>query len=337
MNLSRRHLLRQILTIAGAAFVLPPSREWPFEKLFDAKQSNTIMNDDLVAFFENAMIARWELYYTGGAIRAAHDLDTWMKEITKLSQGAQGTDWQKRTLVLLTMSYQLQSCVLRDMMEYTQAQRAYQRAFHVAQELDDPELMSAALARKGVMLIQQERPKEAIIYLHGALDTIDGQSFPRLKGHILQGLSEAYAKTQQTQECWHSLGQAEEMLAQQQQIQERSLVRFNAASVAAQRGIDAVLLQDYQRAITQLDTSLTRYDPTLIRGRARLIAQKAEAYYGLGEIDTCVTTAEEALTLAHAVGASKTIARVKDLHATLTQSHWRKEQSVARLSERLSL
>src|SRR6266702_3834119 len=214
MNLSRRHMLQQIRNIAGAAFVLP-SQEWPFEKPLNAKQSSNLMNGDLVAFFENAMIVRWELYYTGGAIRAAHDLDTWMKEITKLSQGAQGTDWHIRALVLLTMSYQLQSCVLRDMMEYTQAHGAYQRAFHVAQELDDPELMSSALARKGVMLIQQERLKEAILYLHGALDTIDGQSFPRLKGHILQGLSEAYAKTQQMQECWHSLGQAEEMLAQQ--------------------------------------------------------------------------------------------------------------------------
>lgn len=33
-----------------------------------------------------------------------------------------------------------------------------------------------------------------------------------------------------------------------------------------------------------MDKSLTTYDPALIRGRARLLAQKAEAYYGLGYI-----------------------------------------------------
>src|SRR5438094_694497 len=76
MDTSRRNMLRQILNIAGAAFVLP-SQEWQLEKLLNAKQSNNIINGDLVAFFENAMIARWELYYTGGAIRAAHDLDLW--------------------------------------------------------------------------------------------------------------------------------------------------------------------------------------------------------------------------------------------------------------------
>src|SRR5207253_2226826 len=108
------------------------------------------------------------------------------------------------------------------------------------------------------------RPKEAILYLSGALDTIDGQNFPKLKGHILQGMSEAYAKTHQTQECWQSIEQAEEVLGYQEQTQERSLVRFNAASVAAQKGIDAVLLQDHQNAITLLDRSLMTYDPTLI-------------------------------------------------------------------------
>ncbi len=90
-------------------------------------------------------------------------------------------------------------------------------------------------------------------------------------------------------------------------------------------------LHDYERAISLFDKSLTTYNPTLTPGRARLLARKAEAYYGLGEIDSCVTLAEEALTLAHSVGASNTITRVRDLHVSLTLSPWKKERSVARL------
>ena len=80
-----------------------------------------------------------------------------------------------------------------------------------------------------------------------------------------------------------------------------------------------------------IDKSLTKYDPAYIRGRARLLAQKAEAYYGQGFIEDSTATAEEALTLARSVGSSKTITRVRNLNTTLSQSQWRKERSVARL------
>src|SRR5205823_5379859 len=145
-------------------------------------------------------------------------------------------------------------------------------------ELDDVELMAAALARQGVTLIQQERPKEAVTYLSGALDITTTHNAPLLKGHILQALSEAYAKDQRSQESWSHIGQAETYLGKKEHPQERSLIRgVTQASLAAQKGVNAVLLQEYGQAIRLIDESLTTYDPALIRGRARLLAQKAEA------------------------------------------------------------
>lgn len=64
----------------------------------------------------------------------------------------------------------------------------------------------------------------------------------------------------------------------------------NTTSVTAQKGVNAVLLKDYNQALTLLDAGLAKYDPTLRRGRARLIAQQAEAYYGLGLIDKSTKT-----------------------------------------------
>ena len=325
---SRRAFLRQLLTLLGASFALP------IDQLRPAEPDTSIISDDLISFFENTMTAHWELYHTGGAIRVVQGLDSWVKEIARLSRLAQGTSWQPRILRLLTMSYQLQSCVLRDIMDYQQAHAAYQRAFHVAQELDDAELMAAALAREGVTFIQQDKPKQAVIYLDGALTTIEGYTFPKLRGHILQALSEANAKAHQEQECWHHIGQAETI--QEQQVQEYSLLRFNKASLAAQKGVNAVLLEDYQQAIKLLDASLVIYDPALIRGRARQLAQKAEAYYGLGAIEACTASANEALTLGRSAGSSKTIARVRTLYDHLLQSSWRKESSVTQLGETLA-
>lgn len=325
---SRRAFLRQVFTLAGTSLAVPTDHT-PF-----IESSKSIISDDLIMLFEGTMASHWELYHTGGAIRIVHGLDLWVKEIVRLSQQAQGTNWQKRILKLLTMSYQLQSCVLRDIMDYSQAHTAYQRAFHVAQELEDVELMASALAREGVTHIQQDKPKQAIIYLDGALTTIEGHVFPKLRGHILQALSEANAKAHQEQECWYHAGQAEDV--QEQQVQESSLVRFNRASVTAQKGVDAVLLGNYQQAIKLLDESLVTYDPALIRGRARLLAQKAEAYYGLGAIEACTASASEALTLGRSAGSGKTIARVRSLHTTLAQSSWGKESGIAQLGEMLA-
>lgn len=333
-NLSRRALLQELLAIIG----LPLALSYNQYSSNDVEHGTSIINDDLIAVFENTMMANWELYYTGGAIRVAQRLEKCCQEIAKLAKLAQGTIWHHRLLVLLTTTYQLQSCVSRDMMNYAQANMAYQRAFHIAQELEDPELIASSLARQGVTLIQQERPKEAIIYLSGALDIIGTKSLPFLKGHTIQALAEAYAKAQLVEESWSTIGQAELYLVGKEQSDEKSLIRgVTTASIAAQKGVNAVLLHDYHKAISLIDESLTTYDPALIRGRARLIAQKAEAYYGLGIIDACTSNALAALSLARSAGSSKTEDRIRTLHIKLTQSTRGKEPSVIQLKEALSL
>ena len=331
------HDLIRELTALGFTIITAPHQLIDHQPIIHIPEVSNLsgLHEGSLPFFENDVATRWELYYTGGPVRAGRGLDLSIQGITKLARSAEGAGWHQRALRLLTMSYQLQTCIQRDMMKYDQAHLAYQRAFHVAQELEEPELIASTLAREGVTLIQQEKPKEAIIYLDGALNMIDGRNFLTLKGHIFQALSEAYAKAKQSQDCWQNMGQAEHILTQQGYTQEGSLVRFNAASFIAQKGVNAVLLEDYEQAVELIDESLRTYDLTLIRGRARLIAQKAEALYGSGLIDASVATAKEAWALAHSVGASKTIARVKMLHTTLQQSPWKKEDSIAQLGAML--
>lgn len=327
MDKFRRNLLKQaLLGLLGTEIVEAASVQPVIEQ-------HRLVNEDLVTLFETTLSTYWELYHTGGAIRVIHGLDAWIKQIVNLARDTQGTPLRKRVLTLLTMSYQLQSCVLRDLMHYPQAHAAYQRAFHVAQELDEPEFIASALAREGVTLIQEEKPKQALIYLDGALTTIESYNFPRLRGNVLQALSEANAKVQNAQDCWYNIGEAENL--PEQQVEERSLTRFTKASLLAQKGIDALLLGDYQQAIILIDQSFTSYDPALVRGKARAIAQKAEAYYGLGAIYECVAQAKEALILGRAAGSNKTIHRIQKLHATLIQSPVGKEQSITELSEML--
>lgn len=295
------------------------------------------LSEELLPILESDMAARWELYYTAGPVRAAAGLDTWMKTLASWAQTSEGTPWLSRFQVLLTIGYQLQSCVARDLMKYRQAHIAYQAAFNIAQELDNSKLIAAALAREGVTLTQQEKPEDAILHLRGALNILDDPGFPVLTGHILQALSEAYAKIGQSYESWASIDQAEKTLTGREQIQEHSLIRgVTPASIAAQKGVNAVLLQDYHQAIKLIDDGLKTYNPSLIRARARLFAQKAEAFYRLNELDGCVVAAQEALGLAASAGAAKTIGSIKNLHLALTESRWRQEKPVIQLGRILA-
>ena len=327
-SINRRELLVGLLGIPLAFMGLES------QKL--TEKTNFIFNNDRMSFYEGEMAARWELFHTGGTIRAARGLDMWTAEIASFAQSFQNTGWHERTLALLTMSYQLQNCVSRDLMDFTQAHRAAKNAYHIAKELNDPELIASALTHEGIALLQQERPIEAIKYLSGALKAIHYVGLPSLKGYISQALSEAYAKAQLSQECWRSIGLAERDLEQPDQFQPRGKIHFFASSITAQKGINAVLLHDHHRALALIDKSLASYNPTFVRGRARLLSQKAESFYGRGHIEESVNTAEEALTLARSVGSNKTIARINTLHTTLAQSTWRKERSIARLGALLS-
>lgn len=294
------------------------------------------MTDDFLAELEADLRERWHLYHTIGPKYAYPGLDAKLQELDRLAQIVERTRWSTQALTLLTMGYQLQSCVLRDMMRYKESHIAYQKAFDVARVLEDQELMVSALAREGVTLIQQDKPQEAMIYFTSALNILDGYDSSVLRGYILQGLSEAHAKANSTSDSWRIIEQAEEYQTERVRIQERSLIRgVTTASIAAQKGVNAVLLREYQRAVPLIDESLKTYDTSLTRAYARVLIQKAEALLGLGIIDACIHHAQEGLSLASGAGSSKTTARVQSLYNHLQQSHWRKEQSVIRLGRAL--
>jgi len=300
--------------------------------ILQQKQPDEILCSDYLTILENDIKSRWSLYHTGGANLAYQGLDLLLDHITKCMYTLKGDDLYPKVLTLLSMGYQLQGSILRDLTRYTAAHIAHRKALLIAQKLFDPELISAALVREGITLNQQELPVEAITYFERALETIKYLGYSTLEGYILQALSEAQAKARQSQESWKSINLAEEILEKRKSTPERSLTRFNQASLTAQKGVNAMYLGKYKQAIELIDKSLINYDPTLVRGRARLLAQKAEAYFKLGIIDACVLNLKEAYTLARSSGSSKVINKVKALYNNLTQSKWRKDWYVAEIN-----
>jgi tetratricopeptide (TPR) repeat protein len=292
-----------------------------------------LQDGNQLGLFHYEMTMRWNVYHGGNTIQAHQGLHLWLDE---LEQFVKTTPNTQQIVPLLSISYQLHGSLFRDEMNYSEAHKAYQRAYLAADECNNPELKSASLARRGVAYIQQKQPIDAVQYLEYALTQIEKRDFPYLLAYIHQALSEAHAMLQQQKEAQRNISLAEQALTRKGCIAEMSNCSSNTTSVTAQKGVNAVLLKDYHQALTFLDTGLAKYDPMLRRGRARLIAQKAEAYYGLELIEESIKTAIEALILAQTIGSQKTMNRVRDLHSLLEQSRYRKEKDVVQLGTMLA-
>ena len=326
----RRAFLVKLLGIPAALMALDKAGG-----TFDQK-IQLLFNDDPMSFLEDIVATRWQTHLMGGPFNAARGLDRVVKEVAHFEQKMRGKAWHQRALVQLCLIYQLQGSVISDMMQYDQALEVYQLAFTAAQELDDVELMAAIRVRQGIVFMRQEQPLRAIDHFADGQRRIEGYGYPQLRGNILTILSEAHAKAQQSQECWRVIGMAEGALEQRASRQERSYRECSPSFILAHKGVDALLLKDYDRALRLLEKSLRGVNPTQIPAHARLLARKAEAYNGLRLISECVITAEQALTLAQSVGASNTITRLKNLHTALDSSQWKKEPGVRRLGALLA-
>ncbi|SDZ37971.1 helix-turn-helix domain-containing protein [Thermoactinomyces sp. DSM 45892] len=312
------------------------SKQSDYAKANDSIIIQSNLNSDYLSILENEMLIRWSLYHTGGTNLVSYEFDKWMQHVAKTSMFLQGDDLYERSLTILSMGYQLQGSVLRDMRKYAEAHIIHRKASLIAETLFNPELIASALVREGITLNQEERPLDAITCFTKALETIKNLGYTKLEGYIYQALSEAQAKIGQEKESWQSISLAEKSVESKPLTAEINLTRLNSSSLSAQRGVNAVYLGDYKQAIDQIDKSLAKYNPTIVRGRARLLIQKAKSYMGLGSLDSCVQNAQEALMLANSIGSSRIINNVKELHDELRKSKWRKEQYVVDLGNIIS-
>ena len=89
------------------------------------------------------MASRWKAQLMGGPVYAAQGLDWFVNEVIHFAHQVQGQAWHRRAQAQLCMAYQLQGSVAGDMLLYVKALKAYQKAYTVAHELQDAELMAA--------------------------------------------------------------------------------------------------------------------------------------------------------------------------------------------------
>ncbi len=326
-NIKRRELLVSLLGIPAAQLDLdapPRSVKSPLKP-----------NSDLMALMEDMVSTKWQTYRMGGPLAAASGMEILLHQLTALTTETQGSSWHERALALLSSCHRLQGCIVGDS-DYSKGVLSCKTAHSTAQEINDPALMAGALITHGIMLGRQGKLFEALTYAQGALMQIEKADLPSVRGDILTMQAEMFAKTNQTQEYLRSIGLAERTLEVKSDMPDRASYSLTPASLLAAKGNGALILHDYDRAYRLFEKSLGLQTPIFTLSRAKLLAQKAEACYGLGWIDECAAYAEESLFIARSVGSQRITRRVQKLHTTLFISRWKNEPCVARLGALLA-
>ncbi len=170
-----------------------------------------------------------ELVLYGGTESVIHGLDVFLKELEKLAQIAQGTVVHYRVLRLLALGYQLQNCVLRDRRHYPQASIAYQKAFNIAQELEDNELAPPhSLGKESLSSSSQRRSKPFSILITRST-SLKREAFPSYRATSYKHFQKPMRRTSRHTRVGPSLN-------------ERKRSRYNQAKNLALSGLIPPLL-----------------------------------------------------------------------------------------------
>src|SRR5579859_7115186 len=120
-----------------------------------------IIDSQTMSMYEGLLALSWELYYTASAQRAANNIDYWIQLLTNTIKEARSIQ-RDQLLALLCRFYQLSSVAARDRMNLPQALKDGTKAVDLAYQLENPELISAALFRRARTYIKQQKYSTSI-------------------------------------------------------------------------------------------------------------------------------------------------------------------------------
>jgi transcriptional regulator with XRE-family HTH domain len=326
-NVNRRWFLVGLLGIPAIELDLAGPPPW-------SKKTALLANADSMNFFENELALHWKLYKSAGPGIAASTLPAWMQQATQFQAHARSTPWGKRAGTLLSMSYQLDGSIKRELKDTKSALIAYKKSYTLAKEIGNVEMQASTLLRHGrALALTRANQKEALPYYHQALKLVEGKSLPMLRGGALQNTAEAYARLKESRECWHAIDLAEHIIGREEESRENNYSSFNKSTIDIYKGSYALYLGDYERALILFNKGLQgmRHDSHM---HSRFMVRKAKALYLTGRLDECVAIISDI----YQQGKNTLIIEdIRDLYAELQTSQYKNEGCVKRLGLLLSV
>ena len=286
--------------------------------------------------FQDGTQLRWQLYYTS---RNSLTDDGLLSQIARLEQLADdGGEHYQRVCRILAQNYQLAGSLARDRFQYAKSLAYFQKAGHLEEDVQLPDLTATAIARQAVALLRKDPEKylNTSLTLYGSAVDKAKHAEPYTQAYVLSGHAEALARRGNYDKCIKSLDQAEALLSRVTTVpieEDFGYVRLTLQSLADSRGECYVLLGRPEKGLEYLQAAQKKLDHKMSRNTCRLLMQQSEAFLAAGKPDGCVQQALKGLEVARILESISNIHWASEILAKLRSSTFSKEPVVAELQE----
>jgi tetratricopeptide (TPR) repeat protein len=332
---------RQALQMQGKTGSVPvfPSAHSHFkelETLFTRKIAR--LQRWVIDGIEDGTRLRWQLYYTSNNRLTEDGLISQIERLEALA-GEGGSQYQ-RVCRILAQNYQLAGSLARDAFNYSKARDYFQKVEQLGDDIQLPDLVATAVARRGLALLRRGKGEDLRegLELYRNAAKIAKWAEPYTRAYVLSGFAEALARNGYRSACYRVLDQAEQFLDKASSVpleEDFAFVRLTLQSLEDSRGECYVLLGEAEKGLGYLLTAQEKVDQKLSRNYCRLIMQQSEAYLVAGHPDSCVQQALKGLEIARAIESTSSMYWVEEIHTKLLQSAWKQETVVSKLGAAL--
>jgi tetratricopeptide (TPR) repeat protein len=284
-----------------------------------------------VAEYREKLISSWKTDYSHSAHGVIEDIIYRISVLDQELPYARGRNYRCLLQGLLCDYHQFIGHLLRDRQRYDDAITHLNKAFQLADTLDNTEQRALVLFSRGYILWNAKRIKEAITDFKNA-DQYRQQLPYYLNGPIIlfSGLTQALsAKTEKEQkEALSLIDQGGNIARTHRKEESPYFIDFNLNRYHGVKSLALIAVGQNRDAINELKL---RSNSANVHGQVYYDISLAQAYVNLGNYARAADIATYALEIAREIHSEINITRIANIHRQLQKSSYKNNPDVARL------
>jgi transcriptional regulator with XRE-family HTH domain len=330
---SRRHVLKEILNAACAALLLSPSlflSQNTRERLEIMTAHPSYVDEEAVNDLATITQRYWALS-KNASIDLLSGVAGHFTTIAQLLKEPHPTPIYERLCALASENALLLGKTFHDIREYDLAWEYYKFSLRIAQDTQNTDLWANGVGRIALLLIYWGQPQHALPFLHEAQNKeIHNQ---RLKPWLSAIEAEIHAMLGNVESCQRSLERAKSVQLPASLADDIYATGFNPSRAAGYEGACYVRLRQPEHALPALETAFSLCDPTALRRRSTLLADRGTVYAQLGEVQTACSLILEAVDMTAQTKSLVVLQRIYKGRSELDP--WKNSAEVKALDERV--
>jgi DNA-binding SARP family transcriptional activator len=330
MDKVRRHMLQQMIGVLGGSASLPLWEVLHPDVLKTLCQKREHVDRYNMSMYERLLASGWQASYTHSIQHASGLVSCGLDMLNDALKDASGMQ-RFQINAMRSRFYRLSSIVVRDRLDFVQAAADEQLAIDLACELDDAELIAAALNTRAGTYIRQRRYGLALEDIERALPYAD-RSRDILKGVVYSttSLIRSHIKGYEKDMQMHILRDLDtvSVIASKKRLeQDSSFLKLNQAGIQIERA--KVLMQfEVFKDLDQRDFKQARHafacahevlQPELVSWQANILLEEADLDLAEHDIDSCCRRAIQAWQIARTIHSPSKEKRIRHLYIQCQQ------------------